>query len=100
MLLLFLDRIYDKTMKMINNTDFKNKDTMKTEETMKVNLTLDQDFYNQIKSLADSRYLKVATYIKQQLKFMLADNDVPVGTTDSEQSDDNLMCNPLTNEQC
>ena len=83
---------------MINNNYKKNDETMKTEQTMKVNLTLDQEFYNQIKSLADSQYLKVATYIKQQLKYMLA--DVPAGTTDSEQSDDNLMYNPLNDERC
>jgi len=72
---------------------------MKTENTMKVNLTLEQDFYDQIKSMADKRYLKVATYIKQQLKYMMADH-VPAGKTDSEHSDDNLMFNPLNNDQC
>ena len=72
------------------------ENTVKTEQTMKVNLTLDRIFYDQIKSMADKRYLKVATYIKQQLKYALANTAVRTQDTD----DHNLMFNPLNNDKC
>ena len=93
--MLFLIVFILKTMEKINNNrKIKQEEQMKTEQTMKVNLTLDQEFYDKIKLQADGRHLKVATYIKQQLRYMMAD-EVPAGTTDSEHSDDNLISKKL-----
>ena len=84
--------------KINNNRKIKQEEQMKTEQTMKVNLTLDQEFYDKIKLQADGRYLKVATYIKQQLRYMMT-NDVPARTTDSEHSDDNPISKNLNHEK-
>ena len=54
---------------------------------VKMNLTLDRDFYDLLKEKATSDYMKVATWTKQFLMKNLLDKN-------------NTMSNPLNYEKC
>ena len=69
------------------------KTKTKEDERVRLNLTLEKEFYQLIKERAEENYLKVTAFIVQHLKKTLLSQPIISVTTDSDSdhSDDNII---------
>ncbi|MFC2126475.1 hypothetical protein ACFLU5_16925 [Bacteroidota bacterium] len=70
---------------------------LKQHEQVRLNLTMERDFYEIIKKQAQDSYLKVTAFVVQHLKKTLLPQPIASGQpeADSVNTDDNLISNSL-----